>query len=178
VARPRTITDERLLDALTQVIAARGPAFTIADVAERAGVSVGTIAQRFGSKHGLLKALSQAATDKIAGQVRSAGTVLDALVSVYKDLDDPETAARNLAMLAGDLADPQLRALLGRFYEVLADELTVLVRALPGAPPNAARLLVSLTNGTAIDWSVRPDGRLADRLTADIGAVLDGWRNA
>ncbi len=176
MARPRTITDERLLEALAQVIAARGPGFTVADVAAQAGVSVGTVGQRFGSKHGLLKALSQAAIDGIAEQVRSADTVLGALVNVYKDLDDPETAARNLAMLADDLADAELRVLLGKFYSVLADELSELVRLLPGAPPGAARLLVSLANGTAIDWSVRPEGRLVDRLTADIGAVVDGWK--
>jgi AcrR family transcriptional regulator len=175
VARPRTITDERLLGALAQVIAMRGPAFTVADVAAEAGVSVGTVAQRFGSKHGLLVALSQAAIDQIPARIRSAETVLDALVNVYKDLDDPATVAHNLSMLANDLADPQLRLLLGRLYSVLADELGELVRGLPGAPPQAARLLVSLANGTAIDWSVRPEGRLVDRLTADIGAVLEGW---
>ncbi|MEV4311582.1 TetR/AcrR family transcriptional regulator [Actinocrispum sp. NPDC049592] len=178
MARPRTITDARLLDALGQVIASRGPGFTVADVAAQAGVSVGTVAQRFGSKHGLLVALSEAAIAQIPDLVRSASTVLQALLNVYSGLDDPATAPHNLAQLAADLADPELRGLLGRFYSTLADELTPLLIPLQGAPPQAARLLVALTNGTAVDWSINPVGRLADRLTDDIGAVLNGWRTA
>ncbi|MFD1052024.1 TetR/AcrR family transcriptional regulator, partial [Kibdelosporangium lantanae] len=42
MARPKTITDERLLTALAQAISEVGPGFTVADVAARAGVSVGT----------------------------------------------------------------------------------------------------------------------------------------
>jgi AcrR family transcriptional regulator len=173
VARPRTITDERLLDALSQVINRVGPGFTVADVAAEAGVSVGTVAQRFGSKQGLLKALSRAAIVRVASTVRAAGSVRAALVAVYTDLDDPQTAPRNLAQLATDMADPELRVLLGEFYATLAAELAPM---LPGAPPEAARLLVSLANGTAIDWSIRPTGRLVDRLAHDIDVVLDGWR--
>jgi AcrR family transcriptional regulator len=174
VARPRTITDERLLDALSQVINHVGPGFTVADVAAEAGVSVGTVAQRFGSKQGLLKALSRAAIARVADMVRAAGSVREAILSVYADLDDPETAPHNLAQLAMDIADPELRALLGEFYATLAAELAPM---LPGAPPGAARLLVSLANGTAIDWSIRPSGgRLVDRLAHDVDVVLDGWR--
>jgi AcrR family transcriptional regulator len=177
VARPRTITDERLLDALSQVITRVGPGFTIADVAASAGVSVGTVAQRFGSKQGLLKAFSQAAIAGIADQVRAAASVREAILAVYADLDDPQTAPHNLAQLANEMVDPELRALLGDFYATLAAELKPLLLDVPGAPPHAARLLVSLANGTAIDWSIRPSGRLVDRLAADIDAVLSGWRN-
>jgi AcrR family transcriptional regulator len=177
VARPRTITDERLLTALAQAITEVGPSFTVADVAARAGVSVGTVAQRFGSKHGLLKALSSAAISRVAETVRAAapGGVRAALVAVFRDLDDPATAANNLAQLAGDLADPELGALLGRFYGTLEAEMALLLRNVPGAPPNAARVLVALANGTAVDWSLRPEGSLVDRLTTDIDAVLEGW---
>jgi AcrR family transcriptional regulator len=178
VARPRTITDDRLLTALAQVITEIGPAFTVADVAARAGVSVGTVAQRFGSKQGLLKALSQDAITRVADTVRAAasGGVRTALVAVLRDLDDPRTAANNLAQLAGELADPELRVLLGQYFGTVEAELALLLRDVPGAPPNAARVLVALANGTAIDWSLHPAGSLVDRLAADIDAVLDGWR--
>lgn len=178
MARPRTITDERLLDALAQVITAKGPGFTVADVAARAGVSVGTVAQRFGSKQGLLKALSRDAITRVADVVRDAAPEgpRAALVAFFRDLDDPATASHNVAQLAADLADPELRDLLGSLYSALATELTPLLRDLPGAPPDAARLLVSLANGTAIDWSIRPNGSLSARLATDIDAVLNGWR--
>jgi AcrR family transcriptional regulator len=195
VARPRTITDERLLDALAQVITRVGPSFTVSDVAVRAGVSVGTVAQRFGSKQGLLKALSRAAVTRIRATVRTAAEsaqsagagaglaadpVAAAILAVYRDLDDPEAATHNLAQLATDMADPELRVLLGDFYATLTAELAELLRVadLPGAPParQAARLLVSLANGTAIDWSIRPDGHLVERLASDLAIVLNGWR--
>ncbi|TCO64751.1 TetR/AcrR family transcriptional regulator [Actinocrispum wychmicini] len=178
MARPRTITDDRLLAALAQVINDKGPGFTIADVAARAGVSVGTVAQRFGSKHGLLKALSQAAITRAVDVVRAAapGGPRAALVAFFGDLDDPAAASRNIGQFAVDLADPELRTLLAELFATLVAELTPLLHDLPGAPPHAARLLVSLANGTAVDWSIRPRGSLVDRLTTDIDTVLDGWR--
>ncbi|WP_312877477.1 helix-turn-helix domain-containing protein [Lentzea indica] len=66
MARPRTITDERILAAVAAVIDRRGPEFTVADVAAEAGVSVGAVAKRFGSKSGLLQALTRAGTEEVA----------------------------------------------------------------------------------------------------------------
>jgi AcrR family transcriptional regulator len=184
VARPRSISDERILNALGEVISEQGPGFTIADVAARAGVSVGTVAQRFGSKQGLLKALGvagvQGIESKVTAAAAAASTPLEAVraavLNVYRDLDDPATAANNLGQLAADLADPELRALLGEFHTVLENSLLPLLRS-ADLPAGLARLLVSLANGTAIDWSVRPRGRLVDRLGADMDIVLKGWRS-
>jgi hypothetical protein len=84
--------------------------------------------------------------------------------------------------LGVDIGDPELRALLGEHYAAIENELRRLVRAavgeLPGAPglARAARTLLSVINGVSIDWSVRPKGRLVDRLEQDIDAVLVGWR--
>ena len=171
MARPRSITDERLLGALGTVIGTRGPGFTLADVAAEAGVSVGTVAQRFGSKHGLLKALSQWTAQQVRDQVRAAPDVRSAVLAVYRDLDDPATAANNLGQLATDLADPELRALLGRFHAILEAELAVL------ASPRLARILSALASGTALAWSVAPRGSLLDRLAEDVDAVLEGWQH-
>lgn len=170
MARPRSISDERLLAALASVINARGPGFTVADVAAEAEVSVGTVSQRFGSKHGLLKALSRQALLQVREQVRAAPDIRTAILDVYRGLDDPATAANNLGQLATDLADLELRALLGEFHAVLEAEL-----ALHGSP-QLARILAALANGTAITWSVNPRGSLLDRLAEDIDAVLKGWQ--
>jgi AcrR family transcriptional regulator len=171
VARPRSISDERLLTALGKVISTRGPGFTVADVAAEAGVSVGTVSQRFGSKHGLLKALSQQALRQVKAQVRAAPDIRTAILDVYRALDDPATAANNLGQLATDLADLELRALLGEFHAVLAAELAA------HGSPQLARILAALANGTAITWSVDPRGSLLDRLAEDIDAVLKGWQH-
>lgn len=177
MARPRTITDERLLDALGTAISRHGPGFTVADVAAVAGVSVGTVSQRFGSKHGLLKALSLAAVELVRAQVRAAPDVRTAILDVFRALDDASTAANHLSQLAVDLSDPELRALHGEFLAVLEAELAIHAGGVPGAPPRAARILVCLAQGTAISWSVRPSGSLLDRLTEDIDAVLKGWQD-
>jgi AcrR family transcriptional regulator len=106
-----------------------------------------------------------------------------ALVRAYAPLDDPATAANNLAQLAFDLADAELRALMAGFYAVMEAELAPLLdRAitrgrLPGAPPVpvAARILTALADGTAVHWSARPVDGLCDRMRADLDAVLAGW---
>ncbi|ALG14363.1 TetR family transcriptional regulator [Kibdelosporangium phytohabitans] len=177
MARPRTITDERLLSALGTAIGEHGPSFTVADVAAVAGVSVGTVSQRFGSKHGLLKALSRTAVDQVRAQVRAAPDLRTAILEVFRALDDSSTAANHLGQLAIDLSDPELRDLHGEFFAAFEAELAIHARGVPGAPPTAARILVCLANGTAISWSVRPSGGLLDRLAADIDAVLKGWQD-
>lgn len=175
VARPRTITDERILDALAQVIDRKGPEFTVADVAAEAKVSVGAVAKRFGSKSGLLQALTRQTTDEVVRRMREAGTVRGALLTWFDRLADPEVATNNLAQLGVDLIDPELRALLAKHYVALEDELEVLCRK-ENLPSNAARVLAALVYGIAMDWSVRPRGDLMQRMEEDVDSVLKGWR--
>jgi AcrR family transcriptional regulator len=189
MARPRHITDERLLTAAGRVVSRLGPGFTLADVAAEAQVAVGTLAQRFGSKHGLLVAMTKAAIDGMRGQMRGSvseaggpDAVIHVLVAAYSPLDDSATAANNLAQLAADLADGELRGLMAEFYAVMEAEVAALIRGaageLPGAPPApvAARILTAVADGTAIHWSARPEGGLCDRMRDDLTAVMAGWR--
>ncbi|WP_018684322.1 TetR/AcrR family transcriptional regulator [Actinokineospora enzanensis] len=190
MARPRTISDQQILDAASVVIGRVGPGFTLAQTAAEAGVSVGTVAQRFGSKDGLLLAIFDHATAEVAGAMRAAAEVEPdpvagvraAVLRTFASLGDAETAGNHLGQLGVDLMDPHLRARLGVHFTAMQAELRrALDRArphLPGAPAVdvAARVLLSLVNGVAIDWSVRPHGRLADRMTEDVDAVLEAWR--
>ncbi|MCO6010864.1 TetR family transcriptional regulator [Actinoallomurus purpureus] len=191
MARPRKFTDEHLLDAAGVAIGRLGPGFTLADVAREAGVAVGTLAQRFGSKHGLLAAMTRTAVTSTREGVRTASAtaddpvaaVIDVLVETFAALDDPARAANNLAQLAVDLADEELRGLLAELHAALEEGLVPLLdRAvgegrLPGAPPApvAARVLAAIADGTALHWSARPVGGLRDRMRTDLGAVLTGW---
>ncbi|MGZ3141647.1 TetR/AcrR family transcriptional regulator [Lentzea chajnantorensis] len=175
MARPRTISDERVLTAVATVIDRRGPEFTVADVAAEAGVSVGAVAKRFGSKSGLLQALTRAGTEDVVRRTREAGGVRAALLTWFDRLADPVVATNNLAQLGVDLIDPELRALLAGHYAAMEAELEVLCAA-EGLPPNAARVLAALVYGIAMDWSVRPRGELMARMEEDVDLVLEGMR--
>lgn len=187
MARPRKISDDGLLAATGRVIGRHGPGFTLAHVASEAGVAVGTVAGRFGSKHNLLLAMMSAGSAGVAAQMRAAAGDLDptkaivaAALVVTEGLDDPATTTNHLGQLGVDLADPALRAgfaaLRTSVHEVLTDLFTA--ADLPGAPPpaQAARIIAALTHGALMDWSLNPRGTLADVLEADITAVLTTWR--
>lgn len=191
MARPRTITDERLLNAAGEVIGRVGPGFTLAQVAAEAGVAVGTVAQRFGSKNGLLQALSRLNTQTVIGRMRDCGRTADpveglraAVVVIYEGMGSAETAANHLGQLGVDIGDPELRSLLGEHFTAVETELRVQVRAaarsLPGAPGvvRAARVLLGVANGASLDWSIRPKGRYVDRVGQDVDAVLTAWKGS
>ncbi|HWE28521.1 MAG TPA: helix-turn-helix domain-containing protein [Polyangia bacterium] len=65
MARPITISDERILDAARAVFLEHGVAATTADVAKRAGVAEGSIFKRFATKIDLFKAAMQVDFDTL-----------------------------------------------------------------------------------------------------------------
>lgn len=180
MARPRTITDERMLSAAGVVIGRLGPGFTLRDVAVEARVAVGSVSGRFGSKHGLLVAMTRAAIASLPAVMRAEGDVLTALVAAYAPLDDPAVAANNLAQLGVDLGDARLRALMAEFHAVMEAEVRRLLDRAPlahGPPsPVAARILTAVADGTAVHWSARPVGGLRERLRDDLDAIITAWK--
>ncbi len=157
-----------------------GPGFTLAQVAAEAGVAVGTVAGRFGSKQNLLLAMMAATTADVVDRMRAAGTITAAVLVGTRGVDDPATAAQHLAQLGVDLAEPALRdafaAMRVRVHEVLTDLFAA--ADLPAAPPpaQAARIIAALAHGAALDWALNPAGSLTDLVAADVAAVLAGWR--
>ena len=185
MARPRTISDDALVEAAGAVIGRRGPAFTLADVAAEAGVAAGTLIARFGSKRGLLLAVSRAARARTAARAWAAGSgaagVREAVLAGAEGLEDPAAAPNHLAQLGVDLADPELRATLVTDRRARREGLRRLVAGagdLPRAPApgRAADVLMALLDGTLLAWSLAPRGALRARLARDIDVVLDGWR--
>jgi AcrR family transcriptional regulator len=186
VARPRKVSDAELMAACGRAIGRFGPGFTLAQVAEEAGIAVGTVAGRFGSKRNLLLAMMTEGADGMAPLLRAAAAGLGpldairAVVTATTDgLDDPATTSNHLGQLGVDLTDPRLRTGFARLrtavWEVLAD---LFAEAdLPGAPPpaQAARIVAAMAHGTLMDWALDPAGALTDVLRADLEAVLAGW---
>ena len=60
MGRPKTKTDQEVLEAVAAVISRRGPvAFTLRQVARDVGLSPATLLQRFRTKRGMILALHQ-----------------------------------------------------------------------------------------------------------------------
>jgi len=190
MARPRTVTDDHLLDAAAVAIGLRGPSFTLADVGREAGVAAATLVGRFGSKAGMLAALAAHGTGRGTAAMRRAAAVVPAgeaaivaaLQAGAAGLDDPATAPNHLAQLGADLADPALRAAVLTDQRAVHAEITRLVASAPGlgrapSPARAADALLAIWNGTLLGWSLAPAGPLADRIAREVGTLLAGWRD-
>lgn len=187
MARPRKVSDEELMAATGRAIGRHGPGFTLAQVAAEAGVAVGTVAGRFGSKQSLLLAMMTVGSASVAPRMRAAARGLDpeaaivaAALVTADGLTDPATVTNHLGQLGVDLADPALRsgfaALRAGVHEVLTELFTA--AGLPSAPPppRAARIIAALTHGALMDWALNPHDAIADVLRADVEAVLRTWR--
>lgn len=192
MARPVEIDDERLLAAADRILLSEGPAdFTLAKAAAAAGVSAATFIKRFGSRDALFLRLSHRWVDSIDDELERAvqsyesplARLRAAALHSYHDLDHPETASKQLATLAIDLQNDEMRALLGvgwsRVRRHLARHAADAVDAgeLTGGPPadQLARIVMGAMEGGALAWSVDPDGSLVARLASDLDALLGGW---
>jgi AcrR family transcriptional regulator len=160
MARPRSITDERLLDAAGAVIGRRGPGFTLAEVAKEAGVAVGTVAQRFGSKHGLLVAMVTTAIASLGPGLREA-----AGASLGPRLQEtagacPGSGVREAAAGAEDPALTAVRALVS-WYAPLGD------------PVSAPNHLAQLGSDLADERLRGLMGEFYTAMEAEVAALLD-----
>lgn len=192
MARPIETDDDALLDAAGRVLMKEGPtAFTLAKAANVAGVSAATLIKRFGSKERLFLRLSQrwvASLDPLLEEAAATyASPLERLRAValhsYHDLDNQDTASNQLAALAIDLQNDEMRGLLhvgwGHVRRHLARHAAAAVAAgeLAGCPPpkQLARIIVGAMEGGCLLWSVHPKGSLVARLGDDLDALLEGW---
>jgi AcrR family transcriptional regulator len=134
-------TVDALLDATAQVLVERGPArLTTNAVAERAGVSVGSLYQYFPNKNALVAALHERHVESVlqvmqqeierhAGGrlVDAVSSLVEASVRAHRDGDELHRVleAQELEMHDHDELDRRVTALLQRLLEDHRDELTV-----------------------------------------------------
>lgn len=192
MGRPIETADEKLLAAADRVLMTEGPAgFTLAKAAASAGVAAATLVKRFGSKQALFLRLSQRWVASLeselsrsaAGQRTALGRLRAVALHNYYDLDNPDTAAKQLATLAVDLQDDDMRELLhvgwGQVRAHLKRHAVDAVAAgeLVDSPPSdqLARIVLSAMEGGCLAWSVHPEGSLIARLADDLDAVLEAW---
>ncbi len=192
MARPLGTTDEHLLGAADHVLMTEGPAgFTLARAAAAAGVSAATFVNRFGSKEAVFLRLSQRWVASLDGELSACAVAhqsplarfCDVALHGYHDLDNPDTAARQLAALAIDLQHDEMRELLHIGWAKVRAHLerhaadAVAAGELTGAPPpdRLARLVQAAMEGGCLAWSAHPEGSLVDRLSEDLHHVLHAW---
>lgn len=192
VVRPTEISDERLLAAADHILLTEGPAaFTLARAATEAGVSAATYVKRFGSKDALYLRLSERWISSIDNDLVRAAAPYDSPLArfratalhSYYDLDNPDTASKQLATLAIDLQRDDMRPLLHvgwghvRRHLALHAADAITVGELLGCPPpkQLARIVMGAMEGGCLAWSVHPEGSLVERLAADLDALLSSW---
>src|SRR5690606_26927491 len=118
MARPRTVSDEAILDAAFAVMQRGGgpEALTFASVGKEAGLSPATLVQRFGTRAGLLRAALLRLWDKL--DVRTAEADAEApetpegaiamLVRLSTGSAEIDDYVEGLSLLREDMRDPQL----------------------------------------------------------------------
>ncbi len=171
MARPKTVSDEAILDAAGRVLRQSGPAgVTFAAVGAEAGLSPATLVQRYGSKDGLMRATLLRAWDQldISTQVVDELSPADAegavalLVALSGDYGDHEQYAEGLLVLREDMRDPALRERGARWGEVLAQALGRRLTADEAAQRRLGRLMATQWQGALIWWGFEREGSVGE----------------
>jgi AcrR family transcriptional regulator len=186
VGRQREHSDEQLLNAIGVGLSAACGSWSLAEAAEAAGVHPATLIKRFGSRHGLLVALSRRWVDSLPRRPIT-DDPLDELTSWVDQTASPQTradAAAAITMVVEDLKDDQLAQLLRQGWArqlrylaaLVADGRTLgrLTRA--PEPPMAAALLVDVMNGSALRAAAGSTSRSSVNARASLHALLKGWK--
>ncbi len=145
-----------------------GAGWTLAGAAVAAGLHSATLIKRFGSRHGLLLALSRrwvAAIPTAATTPDAQGELLAWAASLSSGQDSSAQLLAGVDMLVEDLRDEQLRALLHQGWTAHTTYLTDLVRrcqqqghlrsVLPA--PAIAGLLLDAAHGAMLRAAAHPD---------------------
>lgn len=117
MARPRRVEQDVLIDRIASALSSRKQLqpWTLADIAPAAGLSPAGLIKRFGSRSGILQALSRRWIDAIPDGPKNCSAVEEELrcwVVHRFAADRPHAVAYGLVNLVDDLIDDQLRTLL------------------------------------------------------------------
>lgn len=187
--RTKTKSDDVVLAAAQEVLLARGPhAFTLADVAQKAGLSAATLIQRFGSKQGLLIAFARRGAQHGAEPFERASreessplrALRRALVYASRDVITRRKLANSLALLLEDVRDPTLRRAAAEqarktesCIRQLLEQAVTRKELSTNDPAWLARLVHAAWNGALIQWGLRGEGPLDEWLSSLLDPLLD-----
>jgi AcrR family transcriptional regulator len=191
VGRRQSVSDEAILMATMRAMARHGPVdLTLAHVAGDVGLSPAALIKRFGSKRGLLLAVSKAGSDGLADSFAALRTrpsplaaLIDATTFLARHTRNAEELAHHLAFLQTDVTDPEFRkpmlaitkATLAGYQQLLDDAIAKReLRACDTA--QLARLLNAVVGGSLIAWAVLRRGTAEAWVRADVEAALAPYR--
>ena len=189
--RPRTVTDDAILQATATTIGRLGPSrFTLADVGGEVGLSPATLVQRFGSKRGLMLALARSSVafaDDCFAQIRAEHpspreALVVAATFMAGMVESPESLANHLAFLQLDLSDPEFHApaleshLANlRGYRALIED-AIEAGELAGCDAaRLARTISATAGGSLIAWAIERRGDVRTYVQKDVEAVLEPY---
>lgn len=182
VARPRETTDDELLGRVEDALVRRESMsrWSLAEVAESAGVAPATLVKRFGSRRGLLTALSRrwiAALPSTPPEGAAPRVELGRWVAeTFAPAGSRKAAVVGLQLLLEDLGDGELTDLLRKGWNRQIEYLALLLHAadLPrlGDARRAATILFDSLNGARLRAAAGdPDSTPADTLQR----LLEAW---
>lgn len=189
MARPKTIPDEQVLDALLGALMESGPdglTFTIASKA--CGLSPATLVQRYGAREAMVEATLLRAWDRLDAQTEAADVeeapTPEGAINLLLRLMPPETAERDasdgLVLLREDIRNPVLRRRGAAWGHRLAGALG---RRLSTDPARGERLgwqMASLWQGAYTWWAFtreEPPNRAIRRSLEEWVAGIRRMRN-
>ncbi len=191
--RPRTVSDEAILDAVLELALRVGPAkVTFATAAKEVGLSPATLVQRFGTKRSLLLAADRRGVELWVGALEGAAAesglerVVEGLVLAAGAQTTPEQMANSVAMLQLDLAEPDFHAVTLRGAQAIRSRVAADLTAARDAGelrdgtdvPALAKLLETTYHGSMIGWAIHREGELAGWMREQLEAVLAPHRAA
>lgn len=184
MSRPRNQSDDEILNRIATRLSST--TWTLADAADAAGVHPATLIKRFGSRHGVLVALSRRWIEGIPTAAADGGGLseLEAwAVASSQASRDRAGALAGLTMLMEDLRDEELADLLRQGWErqaayvallvEQAQEEGLLLHAPP--PPRAAELLLDVGHGALLRAAAQQRSRHAVNSASTLIALLESW---
>lgn len=176
-----------IISAGARILARKGWAgFTTNAVAERAGVSIGSLYEYFRNKQALVDAIADAHIENGERLIELAGTIaagsrapaevvemlVDGAISLHAD--DPKLHR----VLSSEVPlSPLIRHRVARLRSRLVDLVAQSLRDQVAEPRLAAQLLVDATDAIVHRWWVEDDGRTGDplRMAAELKIMLGAY---
>lgn len=180
MARPRTVTDEAILEAAMTLMYREGPdALTFAAVGKAVGLSPATLVQRYATKEIFLRATMLRGWDRLdeltaeldrTAEISPEGAVEMLVAMIPAGMSDAENAM-GLAILREDMRDPVLRARGSAWRKALATALGRRLTTDSAATVPLGLMLASQWQGAQLWWGFEQNGPPGEV----IGRELRDW---